>query len=64
MLDAQLAKAPFVAGSNLTIGDIALGNAVRGWFSLPIERPALPNVKAWYDRLRARPAYMKNVAGT
>ena len=59
--DAQLAKTPFVAGSELTVGDIAMGNAIHRWFKFPIERPDLANLKAWYDRLCARPAYQKHI---
>jgi glutathione S-transferase len=61
MLDTQLAKTPFVAGSELTVGDIALGNAIHRWFKFPLERPHLPNLKAWYERLCARPAYQKHI---
>lgn len=62
MLDAQLAKTPFVAGRELSVGDIALGNAIHRWFKFPLERPDLPNLKAWYERLCARPAYQKHIA--
>jgi glutathione S-transferase len=63
ILDRQLAKAAFVAGEHLTIGDIALGNAVHRWFKLPIERPELANLKGWYARLCKRPAYKQHIAG-
>ena len=63
MLDAQLARRPFVAGDALTMADIALGNAVHRWFSLPSERPDLANVEEWYARLNARPAYRQHIAG-
>jgi glutathione S-transferase len=62
MLDAQLRGRTFVAGDELTMADIALGNAVHRWFSLPIDRPQLAQVQAWYDRLRSRPAYYKHIA--
>ena len=62
ILEARLADRPYVGGAELTIGDIALGNAVHRWFRLPIERPELPNVRAWYERLCARPAYRQYVA--
>ena len=61
ILDAQLARHPFVAGDALTMGDIALGNAVHRWFSLPRERPELPRVAAWYARLSERPAYRQHI---
>ncbi|MGH8712510.1 MAG: glutathione S-transferase family protein [Casimicrobiaceae bacterium] len=64
ILDAHLAARPFVGGAALTIGDIALGNAIHRWFRLPIERPELPYLKAWYGRFCERPAYRQHIAGT
>jgi len=48
ILDERLATRPYVAGDDLTMGDIALGNAVHRWYRLPVERPALPHLAAWY----------------
>jgi len=62
MLEAQLTGRSFVTGNDLSMADIALGNAVHRWFSLPIERPVFAQVRAWYDRLRSRPAYQKHIA--
>ena len=62
ILDAQLARTPYVAGPGLTMGDIALGYAPHRWFKLPIERPDLANLEGWYKRLCDRPAYQKHVA--
>jgi glutathione S-transferase len=62
ILEAQVAKQPYVAGAGLTIGDIALGNAVHRWFKLPIDRPDLPNLKRWYARLCGRPMYKQHIA--
>jgi glutathione S-transferase len=56
-LDARLATSKFVAGDNLTMGDIPVGCATFRWFNLPIERPPLPNLEAWYKRLTERPGY-------
>jgi len=61
ILDAQLARTAFVAGAQLTVGDIAFGNAIHRWYRYPIERPALPNLRAWYGRLCERPAYRMNI---
>jgi len=63
MLDKHLEKQAYVAGVSLTMGDIALGNAIHRWFSVPVERPDLPALKAWYDRLCARPAYQTAILG-
>lgn len=61
ILEAHLAAHDYVAGSAFTMGDIAMGCGVWRWLSLPIERPALPNVQRWFDRLALRPPYRKAV---
>jgi glutathione S-transferase len=59
--DNALAASPYLSGQALGIGDIPLGCIAYGWFSLPIERPELHHLSAWYGRLAARPAYRKTV---
>jgi glutathione S-transferase len=64
-LDAHLASRAFVAGDNFTMGDIPVGCMAFRWMELPFRRddlPAMPHLRAWYERLLARPAYQKNVA--
>ena len=61
MLDHQLEGQSFIAGERLTIGDIATGAQLYRYFELEIDRPDLPNVMAWYERLKARPAYRQHV---
>src|SRR6266851_5594689 len=39
----------YIAGPDLTLGDIAIGIFVHRWHQYPIERPALPRLKAYYD---------------
>lgn len=60
-LDEKLAGRLYVAGQHFTMGDIPVGCFVHRWYALPIERPELVNVKAWYERLKTRPAYRKHV---
>lgn len=60
-LDTHLRGRPFVAGDSLTVADVPLGAFVHRWMALPIERPALPALAAWYQRLCARPPYACNV---
>ena len=60
-LDEKLAGKLYVAGQHFTMGDIPVGCFAHRWFALPIERPDLKNVKAWYERLMKRPAYAKHV---
>ncbi|WP_430511860.1 glutathione binding-like protein [Pannonibacter phragmitetus] len=59
--DAALAKAPYLSGDNLGFGDMALGCIAYAWFTMPFDRPDLPHLDAWYQRLTARPAYQKAV---
>jgi glutathione S-transferase len=61
ILDARLARTKYVAGAELTIGDIALGYAPHRWLLMPIVRPSLPNLERWYRDLCERPAYREHV---
>lgn len=61
VLDDHLKSNGFVAGNRLTMGDIVLGPTIYRWLNLEIERPSLPNLQTWHDRLSALPAYQENV---
>jgi glutathione S-transferase len=61
VLERSLEKKSYVTGDSLTMGDIPLGCEIQRWMRVPIERPKLPNVEAWFERLRSRPAYQKIV---
>ena len=61
VLEKTLANRPYVAGGSFTMGDIPVGCEVQRWMRVPIERPALPAVEAWFERLRARPAFARIV---
>jgi glutathione S-transferase len=61
ILEAQLAGRDFIMGGQLTIADIAVGTLMYRYFNLPIARPSLPNVEAWYARLTQRSAYQAHV---
>ena len=43
------------------MGDIPLGCVVYRYFNVDVDRPALHNVEAWYQRLSERPAYRDHV---
>jgi glutathione S-transferase len=60
-LEKSLAGKTYVTGATFTMGDIPVGCEVQRWMRVPIERPALPNIEAWFERLRQRPAFMKFV---
>ncbi len=59
-LDGHLADKAYLAGDSLTMGDFPLGALAHRYFHMDVARPNLPNVAAWYDRLRERPAYAEH----
>ncbi len=61
MVEAHLASRAYMTGDGFTMGDIPVGAAVYRWYAFPIERPALPHVEAWYERLQGREPYRNHV---
>ncbi|GBD44822.1 Glutathione S-transferase GstB [bacterium HR40] len=61
ILDRHLAERRFVAGDQLTMGDIPLGCAVWRYQNLRVEKPDLPHVGRWFGELQQRPAYRTHV---
>lgn len=61
ILERQLEGQDYVAGNQLTIADIPTGATLYRYFEMDLDRPDLPNICAWYDRLCARPAYQSAV---
>lgn len=58
IVETQLSRTgAYVSGDSFTLADIVLGLSVNRWFMTPIERPDLPAVNAYYDRLNLRPGY-------
>ena len=62
IMEKILQKQPFIAGPEMTLADISIGVHAHRWFSFDIERPPQPALRAWYDRLLARPAFAKHIA--
>jgi len=56
ILEAVLAKQPYVAGRRFTMADIVCGCATHRWLGLPMDRPARPNLERWMAELRDRRA--------
>lgn len=61
LLDQVLSGRPYLGGEAISLADIPAGTALYRYFELDIERPSVPNVEAWYRRLRERPAYRARV---
>ena len=49
------------AADSFTLADIPCSIQAYRWYWFDIERPDLPNLKAWYDRLTERPSYREVV---
>ena len=62
MVENNLAGRNYIVGSAFTMGDIPMGVALHRWFLLPIERPELPRIKTYYDRLKQRPGFAQHCA--
>ncbi|MGH6893295.1 MAG: glutathione S-transferase family protein [Dongiaceae bacterium] len=59
ILDGAIAGKVWIAGSQFTIADIALGPIVHRCLDFPIALPALSNLKAWRAKIAERPAFKK-----
>jgi glutathione S-transferase len=59
--EKQLAKAPYLSGDDFTLADIQFGHLLYRYFTLEIERPERAGLRAYYERLVARPAYREHV---
>ncbi|MGH8438388.1 MAG: glutathione S-transferase family protein [Pseudomonas sp.] len=58
ILDRQLERTgDYVSGEAFSLADIPIGLSVNRWFQTPLERPSLPAVQAYYDRLNGREGY-------
>jgi glutathione S-transferase len=57
ILDAQLGKTAYVAGSEFTMGDIPVGVMCYRFWQLVPERPELPGLQRWYTALQQRDAF-------
>ncbi|MFN8760523.1 MAG: glutathione S-transferase N-terminal domain-containing protein [Tagaea sp.] len=62
VLDARLAKVPYLAGDAYSVADMATYPWVARHDYHQVDLAAFPNVKRWYDSLSARPAVRKGMA--
>lgn len=58
---ARLARHPWLVGDDFTAADIQFGYMLYRYHELPVQRPDLPAITAYYERLCARPAYAEHV---
>ena len=59
ILDQTLAATgAYVTGPAFTLADVVIGLSVNRWFASPIDRPELPSVAAYFERLSQRAGFM------
>jgi glutathione S-transferase len=61
IIDDEVKDRPYLAGDHLSLAEIVLGTLIYRWFAFPIERPELPNLRTWYDRMHQRPGFKKHI---
>ncbi|MBA8881152.1 glutathione S-transferase family protein [Phyllobacterium myrsinacearum] len=61
LLDRWLDGKNYMLGDRLGLADIAVGTHLYRYFNLDIERPHVPNVEGWYQRLQERAPYREHV---
>ena len=57
ILDGQLATRKHIARDDFTLADIPIGLSIHRWRAIPLPRPDLRHVAAYYDRLCDRPGF-------
>jgi glutathione S-transferase len=61
LLEQQLrGTGAYVLGPRFTLADVVLGLATHRWFMTPMDRPLLPAVAAYYDRLACRAGFAEH----
>ena len=61
MLERQLQGKKYLLGDALTLADIPVACNFYRYFEIDLPKPRMPNVMAYYERLKARPAYRHHV---
>lgn len=61
ILDDRLEDRDWIMGDDFTMAEIPLGPMARRWFELVDDRPPMPAFEAWFERLKARPAFNEAV---
>lgn len=61
-IGAELGRHPYICGDTPTLADICWGVHVHRWLNMEFDRPEIPNLRPWYDRLLSRPVYKEHIA--
>jgi GSH-dependent disulfide-bond oxidoreductase len=61
VMDKRLQSSPWIGGKSYSIADIAIFPWLRSWQNQGIDWADYPHLKAWFDKIDARPAVQKAV---
>ncbi len=61
VMDKRLQSSKWIAGSSYSIADMAIFPWLRSWQNQGIDWADYPHLKAWFDKISARPAVQKAV---
>jgi GSH-dependent disulfide-bond oxidoreductase len=61
VIDRRLAQSRYLGGDDYSIADIATFPWLRNWKNQGIELADYPHLKAWFDKIAARPAVQRGV---
>ena len=64
ILNDFLKNREFIINDTFGMADITLGVATYRYTSLPIPHPKLSDLEEWYERIRSRDCFIKNIQGT
>jgi glutathione S-transferase len=59
ILETGVGAGPWIAGASFTLADICLGPIVNRCLDFPVDLPGLAGLRAWRDKVAARPAFKK-----
>ncbi len=61
LLEQTIAGQNYLCGNSLSLADIPLGVLLYRYFTCEIDRPRLPNIEAYYQRLQGHTAYCEQI---
>jgi len=59
ILETGMGGQPWIAGQEMSLADICLGPIVHRCLDFPVDLPGLAGLRAWREKLAARPAFKK-----
>ncbi len=59
ILEAGMGGQPWLAGPAISLADVCLGPIVHRCLDFPVDLPGLVGLRAWRDKVAARPAFKK-----